>query len=214
MATKPENDVTVVDFDPLQAKPQMSAFQQQTPLEYPRNRFDEGSSVQDMSHGRKRKNPYSREYRRKVIRGGPKSLGLPQIDDSEDASSSFILRDESPWDTYRRALNCKLAGTVIIAVHCNRPSRIIAIREYSGDDADKMIQRFRHFNHPNILSARECYTHGSSMYALVEDLPLTLEHLVGCRNLYPNEAELASMIWQVFHLPNCKRLHLLTITDP
>lgn len=35
------------------------------------------------------------------------------------------------------------------------------------------------------------------MYALVEDLPLTVEHLVGCRPIYLNEAQLGAIVGQV-----------------
>ncbi|KAJ5643561.1 uncharacterized protein N7484_006068 [Penicillium longicatenatum] len=35
------------------------------------------------------------------------------------------------------------------------------------------------------------------MYALVDDLPLTLGHLVGCRFLYPTDIELALMVWHI-----------------
>ncbi|OQD76722.1 hypothetical protein PENANT_c125G00252 [Penicillium antarcticum] len=51
-------------------------------------------------------------------------------------------------------------------------------------------------DHDNVLTARECFVNEGCIYALVNDLQLTLEQLVGCRSLYPTEAELASMTWQ------------------
>ena len=60
-----------------------------------------------------------------------------------DCQASGIVRDESPWDTFELDFSCKLAGTVAIASHRSRPFRVIAIREYSAGDVEKMLQRFR-----------------------------------------------------------------------
>ncbi|KAJ5642327.1 hypothetical protein N7490_006327 [Penicillium lividum] len=60
-----------------------------------------------------------------------------------------------------------------------------------------MLERYRSLKHSNILSAGECFIEDESMFALVDDLPVTLAHLVGCRTLYPTEIELASIAWQV-----------------
>lgn len=164
--------------------------------------FSEHTSQPGESHTHgfprpKEKTPLPRENQGKVIRGGPKTLGLPQARDSRSISRSLIVRHESPWDTYRRTYCCKLAGDVFIAARSSRPTKVVAIREYGKQDADKMLRRYETLDHINILSAWECFIDGDSMYALVDDLPLTLEHLIGCRSLYPTEAELASMVWQV-----------------
>ncbi|KAJ5489181.1 hypothetical protein N7539_004071 [Penicillium diatomitis] len=136
------------------------------------------------------------ESARKVVRGGPKSLGLPQV--CEDGTSRrLIVRDESPWDTYRRRLRCTLAGNVFIAAHRSRPFQAVAIREYTKRDVAKMRRLYDILDHDNVLTARECFVNEGCMYALVNDLPLTLEQLVGCRSLYPTETELASMVWQI-----------------
>lgn len=137
------------------------------------------------------------ESARKVVRGGPKSLGLPQV--CEDGTSRrLIVRDESPWDTYRRRLRCTLAGNVFIAAHRSRPFQAVAIREYTKGDVAKMRRLYDILDHDNVLTARECFVNEKCMYALVNDLPLTLEQLVGCRSLYPTETELAPMVWQVW----------------
>lgn len=38
------------------------------------------------------------------------------------------------------------------------------------------------------------------MFALVDDLPLTLGHVVFCPSLYPTEVKLGSILLQVCHL--------------
>lgn len=133
----------------------------------------------------------------RVINGPTKSLVLPQI--VKSGAQSAIVRNESPWDTFQKVFSCVLAGRVTIAVHCSHLSRVVTIREYPTEDADKMLERFHKIQHGNIISAKECYKHQGKMYALVEDLPLTLQHLVGCRTVYLSECQLASIVTQVSH---------------
>ncbi|MEU5145550.1 hypothetical protein, partial [Streptomyces sp. NPDC021139] len=69
-----------------------------------------------------------------------------------------------------------------------------AIREYPKCNAERMIHIFESDIHPNILSVRECYIYGNSLYALTDNVSLTLAHIVKCKMLYPNEVELASIM--------------------
>jgi hypothetical protein len=150
----------------------------------------------------------------KVIRGGPKNFGLAQISENHRGSHPCIVRYESPWDTYRGAISCIIAGKVTIATHRSNPSRVIAFREYNKKDVGQMVELYDRLHHQNILSAQECFINEGSMFALVDDLPLTLEHLVGCRTLYPSECELASMVWQVCHLLYFKHGRLIYVRRP
>lgn len=134
---------------------------------------------------------------RKIIKGDRRSLGLPQICESPTNSTDMIVRQESPWDTYRRIAVLEIGGQVIIAVDLSRSSRMRTFREYARADTEQLLHYFRNSDNPNILCAQECYLDQSSMYALVDHLPLTLNDLVRCRSLYPTEAELASIISQV-----------------
>ncbi|KAI2787064.1 hypothetical protein POX_f07420 [Penicillium oxalicum] len=92
---------------------------------------------------------------------------------------------------------CGADCKVIIASRRSNRSRLQAIRQYSGSDAKSLIQRFECLDHANVLSARDCYLDGPSLYALVEDLPLTLQHLVSCPRIYPTELELGSIMSQI-----------------
>ncbi|KAJ6027956.1 hypothetical protein N7540_003532 [Penicillium herquei] len=133
---------------------------------------------------------------RKIVSGGPRNFGLPQVCE-EGPSRRLIVREESPWDTFRRTLKCTLAGNVFIAARRSGPSAVVAIRNYIEGDVAKMRRMYEILDHDNVLTARECFVHEGSIYVLVNDLPLTLEQLVGCRALYPTETELASMVWQI-----------------
>lgn len=134
---------------------------------------------------------------RKVVKGLPKCLGLPQICNTPNRSMKMIVRQESPWDTYRRMGMCEVAGEVIVAVDRSRSSRMRTFRKYGRADADKLIHHFRNIDHLNVLTTQECYIDQFSMYALVDHLPLTLNDLVCCYTVYPTERELALIISQV-----------------
>ncbi|KAJ6114206.1 hypothetical protein N7512_007651 [Penicillium capsulatum] len=105
---------------------------------------------------------------RKIVRGGAKRFGLPQVCE-EGTSRQLIVREESPWDTYRRTLRCTLAGDVFIAARRSRPSQAVAIREYTKEDVAKMRRLYDILDHDNVLTARECFVNEGCMYALVND---------------------------------------------
>jgi hypothetical protein len=66
-----------------------------------------------------------------------------------------------------------------------------------------MLQYFSQLQHENILSAEECFNTEDSVYALCEDLPITLEDIVAC-DAYLNEARLAAILKQVILLTSVR----------
>ena len=159
-------------------------------------RYDPSSS-----RSRKSRSP-SQHHNSKIIHGPLRSLCLPRICELESISSVMLVRQESPWDTYRRALTFDIAGEVFIAERRSRPSRVVAIRQYPKGDAVRLVHIFGQLDHANVLSVRECYIHRDSIYALVDDYPLTMAHLVSCEELYPTEVELSSIMFQVGKTPS------------
>ncbi|KAK9847395.1 hypothetical protein MYU51_019503 [Penicillium brevicompactum] len=133
----------------------------------------------------------------KVITGPPKSLCLPHLCGLENIASVLVVRQESPWDTYRKAITYEIAGKVTIATRRTRPSRMVAIRIYAKENARRLIYRFGRLEHRNVLSLRECYMHEDLTFFLVDDLPLTLAHVVAFPSVYPSETELGSIICQI-----------------
>ncbi|KAJ5642678.1 hypothetical protein N7490_006678 [Penicillium lividum] len=172
----------IFDFDAIKA---------QRPLQSPTSTVQENPKT----FAAKRARP--RTYISNIITGPPKSLCLPHLLELDNISAALIVRQESPWNTYLPAITYDIAGQVVIAARRTRPSRVVAIRKYQRQDAKILIDRFRRLEHTNILSVRECYIDGDSMFALVDDLPLTLAHVVSCPSLYPTEVELGSILSQI-----------------
>lgn len=150
-----------------------------------------------MFAGAKRTQPPHRQPSPKIVTGPPKSLCLPRLHDLGDITSVLIVRQESPWDTYQQTITYESAGEVTIAARRSRPSRVVAIRKYRKQEARRLIDRFGRLEHINVLSFHECYLHGNFAYFLVDDLPLTLAHVVVCPAIYPTETELGSIMCQV-----------------
>ncbi|KAJ5544082.1 hypothetical protein N7494_005361 [Penicillium frequentans] len=117
----------------------------------------------------------------KIVSGPPKTLCLPHLLALDDISAALIVRQESPWDTYLPAITYDIA---------------VALRKYQRQDAKRLIDRFGRLEHANILCVRECYIDGDFMFALGDDLPLTLAHIVSCAGLYPTEVQLGSILSQ------------------
>jgi hypothetical protein len=149
-----------------------------------------------MAAAKKLTGPHRRS-RVKVVTGPPKSLCLPHLCGLENIASVLIVRQESPWDTYLRVITYEIAGKVTIATRRTRPSRIVAIRTYAKENARRLIHRFGRLEHRNVLSLHKCYIHEDLAFFLVDDLPLTLAHVVAFPSVYPSETELGSIICQV-----------------
>jgi hypothetical protein len=133
----------------------------------------------------------------KVITGPPKTLYLPRLCNTDDIASVLIVRRESPWDTYHPVVTYDGAGKVTIATRCSRPSRMVAIRKYPKQDTRRLIGRFGRLQHRNVLSLLECYLDVDFAYFLVDDLALTLGHLIACPTIRPAEFELGCIMVQV-----------------
>ncbi|KAJ5100902.1 hypothetical protein N7456_006954 [Penicillium angulare] len=133
----------------------------------------------------------------KVVTGAPKTLCLPRLLAIADLNSAFLVRHERPWDTYQEILHADLAGKVIFASRRTHRSRIVAIRKYQRQDARRLIDRFGHLEHANVLRLHECYLHGDSGFFLLDDLPFTLGLVSEAPQVRPNEKELSAIMSQV-----------------
>jgi hypothetical protein len=88
---------------------------------------------------------------------------------------------------------------VIIAHRRSRPFKRVAIREFMRNSTHNLVDRLRVVSYANILSPREIYLNGNLMYGLFEIFLFVLEQVVNCPHLYPNEAQLGSIMGQVYH---------------
>ena len=133
----------------------------------------------------------------KVVTGPPKILCLPRLLAISDLDSAFLVRHECPWDTYQEIFQRDIAGKVIGARRRTHRSRIVAIRKYQKQDARRLIDRFGHLEHFNMLRLHECYLDGDSGFFLVDDLPFTLRHISDSPRVHLDENKLSAILSQV-----------------
>lgn len=118
------------------------------------------------------------------------------------AAQSPVILKASPWSALKDLFTCDLAGPVSVAVHSKDPSEVIAVRAFSKEKADTWLRVLQQTQHPNVISAREIFKDHEMTYFIVDDLPLTLEHLIAC-DVFPTELQLASILVQVW---NCRTI--------
>lgn len=152
--------------------------------------------VSALSKG-KRRETSGHDLPEKSLKGPPKKLVLPNIvEEGGSVAQSLVLRDGSPWDALTPIFTCDLAGSVSIAVHRTRPSRVFAVRAYPERSGDKIMKILQKVQHPNVISTKDIYKHGEVLYSVGVDRPLTLDNLVAC-DRFPSELQLASILAQV-----------------
>ncbi|RAK94831.1 uncharacterized protein BO80DRAFT_469880 [Aspergillus ibericus CBS 121593] len=137
------------------------------------------------------------EPSRKIIRGQPRGLALPEATrlSGNNVGSDLVIRDEPPWDTFKKFYECDLAGTVAVCVRCSGRRAVWAIRQYSRKDTDRILKTLRSTRHGNVDSVWQCFRTPDSLYTVSKFHPLTLDHVVACK-AFPNQQQLAAILSQ------------------
>ncbi|KAJ5259340.1 hypothetical protein N7478_012321 [Penicillium angulare] len=113
-----------------------------------------------------------------------------------DTSLPMVERHESPWETFEKGYECDLAGTVAVCIPLKGERAVRAIRQFSAIEADSVLQIVRSMNHDNVAVIQACYRTADALYTLSEFDPLTLDHIVACKQ-YPKPNQLASLMAQL-----------------
>lgn len=138
------------------------------------------------------------ESSHKVIQGSQQALALLETNGSGNGSGSdLVIREEPPWDTFKKYYECDLAGTVAVCVWCSGCCGIWVIRQYPCKDADSILGILRSTSHKNVLLAWECFRTSDALYTLCKFHPLTLDHVVACK-AFPDQQQLAAIMSQVY----------------
>lgn len=133
---------------------------------------------------------------RKILKGSPKTLELPTIISTRGLTQTPLIRTCSPWETYKPIFTCDLAGAVSICEHRRLGSKVVAIRSSLRTDREDSLHKYTRFDHFNIISASKCFKDNRVNHFIIDDLPISLEHLVAS-DAYPSEVQLASILKQV-----------------
>lgn len=148
---------------------------------------------------------------RRHDKGGQEELGqslnkfIPRAIESKVSTGGNVrTQHSSPWASLTKRFTLSLEDSVTIA---NRKDGLfVAVREFSGSDADRKInvlRKIRNENLPNLLVFLECFSFGGSLFAVFEHeitrgekLTVTLNHYALIQH-YPTESQLAIILRQV-----------------
>lgn len=132
----------------------------------------------------------------RAMRRSPHLPALQETSKEENHTSQDIIRHESPWDTFEKDYECDLAGAVAVCLRFKGKRAVRAIRQFSVKEADTVLQVLSSMKHDNVASVLECFRTADALYTISEFDPLTLDHIVACKQ-YPKPNQLASLMSQV-----------------
>ena len=173
-----------------------------TPTTVSAHKEFQGQSNHKLTKGRKQQE--KPENSKNPLFGPAQDVRQSSSQSERQTAQAPVIRRGSPWHILKDLFTCDLAGPVSIAVHKKGPSEVIAVRAFSKEKADVWLQVLQQTQHPNVISATEIFKDLGMTYFIVDDLPLTLEHLVAC-DIFPSELQLASILIQVWIISHSKR---------
>ncbi|KAH6672611.1 kinase-like domain-containing protein [Halenospora varia] len=113
-----------------------------------------------------------------------------------DAPRDLKARKESPWGSYTEVLNLNLNGPITVAERKSPHSGLVAIKVFPSTAAEKALYRHQHIKHDKIVTVLDAFTTETSLYIVLEHLPISLRQVVeGAK--YPTERQLAAMVQQI-----------------
>jgi len=109
----------------------------------------------------------------------------------------FQVRMGSPWDRYKEVLDLEhLDNSVTVAERKAPQHGLVAIKMFLSAAAEKALERHQRVKHENIVDVLEAFTTDTSLYIVLEHLPISLLQIVeGAK--YPTEWQLAAILKQV-----------------
>ena len=115
------------------------------------------------------------------------------------APQHFKVQIGLPWVCYKEVLRLDLNGPVTIAEQKAPQYGLVAIKVFPSTAAEKALKRHQHIKHDNIVAVLDAFTTDTSLYIVLEHLPISLKQIVeGAK--YPTESQLAAILIQVRRL--------------
>lgn len=146
---------------------------------------------------RKRKDEVALAPSSKILTGKPRGLGLMNVSGHQsEGQVGIVVRDESPWDTFKKEYECDLAGATEVVSRKAGPRCVYSLRRFPGKTPDQLLARVLSIHHENIASALEYFFTSGTTYAIGEFFPLTLGHVVACK-AFPTQVQLTAILVQV-----------------
>jgi serine/threonine protein kinase len=112
----------------------------------------------------------------------------------------------SPWEKYEKIYDVELGGLMEVAIRKSPPVKLVHVRAFPTEVAEKTLHVYRQLQHRNIVTALEAFTTNNGLYIVLEHMPLSLERIVRSP-AYPDEQQLAAILRQVSYRDLFKNMH-------
>jgi hypothetical protein len=125
---------------------------------------------------------------------------------SSEAELIPVLKG-TPWESYEERYDLDLGGCIKVAgKKPRRKGQVIVVRMIPNVEED--LYRIQQLRHENFVSVYEIFAFESSFFIISERMQISLDHVVASP-AYPDESELASIIWQVSMAQCCRYVNCL-----
>ena len=132
-----------------------------------------------------------RGYARKILKGHLKPLKLPTI--IELGGLGLNIQNYDLQDIYKVIFIYDLTSQVTISENRHQGSKVVAIQTAIKANGEDLLEKYSYLYYTNIILASKCFKNNRLFHFIVNDLPVTLEHLVAS-DTYPNKIQLASIL--------------------
>jgi len=111
------------------------------------------------------------------------------------AYQSIRIHKKSPWESFRKEYYLELGGTATVAVREAPPSELVMIRAFAPT-SERSLYMLERLHHANVVTILEAFATTDHFYAVLEHMPISLDHVVAYPN-YPSELQLTAILAQV-----------------
>lgn len=95
-----------------------------------------------------------------------------------EGGNGLIVRNKSPWETFKKVYKCDLAGTVEVVARRSGPRVVHILRQFPATSLYKILNIIRLLRYKNVSSALEYFCFENILYAIGDFYPLTLGYIV------------------------------------
>ena len=120
---------------------------------------------------------------------------LETVAEETHLSSGLRQRNGYPWGSYDESHELDRGGpvTVTVAVQREPGTALVNIRKFTKPEMEAALYRYQNVQHSSFVTALEAFITDDHLYVVLEDMPISLEHIVKLPR-YPTEVQLAAIL--------------------
>lgn len=120
---------------------------------------------------------------------------LESVAEETPLPNSLKQRNESPWGRYDESHELDRGGpvTVTVAIQREPGTALVNIRKFAKPEMEAALYRYQNVQHGSFVTALETFITDDHLYVVLEDMPISLEHIVQLPR-YPTDVQLAAML--------------------